>query len=60
MKPGLSPQIDVRLHVAPVLLGAGERLFDGVTDLTADPVAVSGNSGPDGVTHITYRIATRT
>ena len=47
---------ELRLHVAPVLLGAGERLFEGMTDLAADPVAVSGNSGPDGVTHITYRI----
>lgn len=49
---------ELRLHVAPVLLGAGERLFDGMTDLAADPAAVSGNSGPDGVTHITYRIGT--
>jgi dihydrofolate reductase len=49
---------ELRLHIAPVLLGAGERLFDGMTDLAADPVAVSGNSGPDGVTHITYRIGT--
>ena len=49
---------ELRLHIAPVLLGSGERLFDGLTELTADPIAVSGNSGPDGVTHITYRIST--
>jgi dihydrofolate reductase len=50
---------ELRLHIAPILLGAGERLFDGMTGLSADPVAVSGTSGPDGVTHITYRIGLR-
>jgi dihydrofolate reductase len=49
---------ELRLHIAPVLLGSGERLFDGLVDLAAEPIAVSGTSGPDGVTHITYRIGT--
>jgi dihydrofolate reductase len=42
-----------RLHVAPVVLGAGERLFDGVSDVTLEPLEVSGN---DLVTHLTYRV----
>lgn len=50
---------ELRLHVVPRLLGAGERLLDGLTELDAEPVAVSGNGGPDGVTHVTYRIASR-
>jgi dihydrofolate reductase len=27
---------ELRVHVAPVLLGAGERLFEGVGDLNLD------------------------
>lgn len=47
-------QIDVlRLHLAPILLGAGERLFDGVGDLALEQVAVSSS---ELVTHLTYRI----
>ncbi|MGO4105791.1 dihydrofolate reductase family protein [Leifsonia sp. YAF41] len=47
-------QIDVlRLHLAPILLGAGERLFDGVSDLALEQVAVSSS---ELVTHLTYRI----
>ncbi|WP_049575655.1 dihydrofolate reductase family protein [Nonomuraea sp. SBT364] len=42
---------ELRLHVAPVVIGAGERLFDGVGPMTLEPVKVSGNSL---VTHVTY------
>ena len=47
--------VDVlRLHLAPVVLGAGERLLDGVGDLTLEPLeAVSGTSL---VTHLSYRV----
>jgi len=44
---------ELRLHVAPVVLGAGERLFEGVGDLTLEPLEVSGTGL---VTHITYRV----
>jgi dihydrofolate reductase len=44
---------ELRLHVAPVLLGAGERLFDGVGRLRLEQV--SGRSA-SLVTHITYRV----
>ncbi|WP_157245678.1 dihydrofolate reductase family protein [Nonomuraea typhae] len=44
---------EVRLHIAPVILGAGERLFAGVGDPGLEPVAVSGT---DLVTHVTYRV----
>ena len=45
---------ELRLHVAPVLLGAGERLFDGVGDVTLEPLGVRGT---DLVTHLRYRVA---
>jgi hypothetical protein len=37
----------------PVVLGAGERLFDGVGDLTLEPLGVSGN---ELVAHLRYRV----
>ncbi|MEU8142647.1 dihydrofolate reductase family protein [Nonomuraea sp. NPDC048901] len=45
---------ELRLHVAPVILGRGERLFDGVGDTNLEPVGeVSGTSL---VTHLKYRV----
>jgi dihydrofolate reductase len=44
---------ELRLHVAPVVLGVGERLFDGVGPLGVEKLDVSGT---DLVTHLTYRV----
>lgn len=44
---------ELRLHIAPVLLGAGERLFATVSDLDLDPVSSRTTSL---VTHVTYRV----
>jgi riboflavin biosynthesis pyrimidine reductase len=41
------------LHVVPVTIGAGVRLFEGVPDLKLEPVEVSGTSM---VTHIKYKV----
>ncbi|MBP9699755.1 dihydrofolate reductase family protein [Candidatus Woesebacteria bacterium] len=41
------------LHILPVTIGAGTRLFDGVTNLSLKPVAISGTSL---VTHIRYEV----
>lgn len=43
---------ELRLHIAPVLVGAGERLFDGLVDVGLTPA--SSRSTPL-VTHTTYR-----
>lgn len=47
---------ELRLHIVPVLLGAGERLFDGVSGVALEPVSRRGN---ELVTHVTYRVSTR-
>ncbi|MEH0981926.1 dihydrofolate reductase family protein [Micromonospora sp. CPCC 205556] len=43
----------LQLHIVPILLGGGERLFDGVADLSLEQVSVV--AGPT-VTHVTYRV----
>jgi dihydrofolate reductase len=43
---------EIHLHVAPVLLGGGERLFEGQT---GELERVSTAESPSGVTHIRYR-----
>ena len=44
---------ELGLHVSPVLLHAGERLFDGVGDLEIEPVEAVGTPA---ATHVTYRV----
>ena len=44
---------ELRLHIAPVILGSGERLLDGVGDLKLEQLAVTSS---ELVTHITYRV----
>jgi dihydrofolate reductase len=44
---------ELRLHVAPLVLGGGERLFEGVVDVDLEPVSVRQT---DLVTHLTYRV----
>jgi len=41
------------LHIAPVTIGAGARLFEGVPNLNLEPIEVSGTSM---VTHIRYNV----
>jgi hypothetical protein len=43
---------ELRLHVAPLLLGASERLFDGVGNVSLEPLQVR-HTGL--VTHLSYR-----
>jgi dihydrofolate reductase len=44
---------ELYLHIAPVLLGAGERLLEHVGDPTLEPVEVIGSPA---VTHVKYRV----
>lgn len=41
------------LHIVPVTIGTGTRLFEGVTNLKLEPIEVSGTSV---VTHIRYKV----
>ena len=44
---------ELRLHVAPVMLGAGERPFEDIGNFDLEPLEVTHNHL---VTHLTYRI----
>jgi dihydrofolate reductase len=44
---------ELYLHIAPVVLGAGERLLEGVGDPTLEPVKVVDSPA---VTHVKYRV----
>jgi dihydrofolate reductase len=44
---------ELRLHVAPVLMGKGERLFEGVGDVTLEPLSARNTKF---VTHLRYRV----
>ena len=44
---------ELRLHVTPVLLGAGERLFEGVGDIQLEHLGTTGN---ERVQHLRYRV----
>jgi len=41
------------IHLVPVTIGAGSRLFEGAEDLRLEPIEVSGTSV---VTHIRYKV----
>jgi len=41
------------LHVTPLVLGAGERLWDGLDEMTFEPFEVTPSPA---VTHIRYRV----
>ena len=47
---------ELRLHVAPEIVGAGERLFDGVAGVRLTQVE---SVGTDGVTHLRLRVEKR-
>lgn len=44
---------ELRLHIAPLIPGAGERLFDGVGDVKLEQLEVTGS---ELVTHVSYRV----
>jgi dihydrofolate reductase len=44
---------ELRLHIAPVVLGAGEPLFEGLDDLKLEQVS---SDEKESVTHVTYRV----
>jgi dihydrofolate reductase len=44
---------ELRLHIAPIVLGAGERLLDGLAKLKLEPTEVRGTRL---VTHVRYRV----
>jgi dihydrofolate reductase len=44
---------ELRLHIVPLTLGAGTRLFDGVPPLNLEQV---DSRAASSVTHVTYRV----
>ena len=47
---------ELELHVVPMLLGGGRRLFEGVGPLSLEPIRTLDAAG---VTHVKYRFAAR-
>ena len=47
---------ELRLHVAPMLIGTGERLFEGAGGVTLEPLTVRQTAL---VTHLSYRVGTK-
>jgi dihydrofolate reductase len=45
---------ELYLHIVPIVLGAGERLLEGVGDPTLEPIEVVASPA---VTHVKYRVA---
>lgn len=45
---------DLHVAIAPILLGRGVRLWDGLRGLESG-YRVMSEAAPDGVTHITFR-----
>jgi dihydrofolate reductase len=45
---------ELHLHIVPVILGAGERLLEGVGEPTLEPVGVVASPA---VTHVKYRVS---
>ena len=46
---------ELRLHIVPITLGAGARLFEGVPPLKLE---LARSRAADSVTHVTYRVLT--
>ena len=46
----------LELHVVPVLLGAGRRLFEGLGAKHIELERIRAVEGADGVTHMRYRV----
>jgi dihydrofolate reductase len=46
---------ELQLHVTPIVLGGGSRLFDGVSPELR--LEVTDTLAGDGVTHVTYRVS---
>lgn len=51
LKAGLVDEL--WLHIAPVTIGRGSRLFEGISNLRLEPIEVSGTNV---VTHIRYKV----
>jgi dihydrofolate reductase len=47
---------EIELHVVPILIGGGRRLFDGV-EPPVELERVRTLEGEDGITHLRYRVA---
>ena len=47
---------EFQVHVAPVLLGGGRRLFDGIDDPPPQIETARIVESPTGVTHVRYRV----